>query len=329
MVISRDELLVEIEKYSDCIHQQLKAKKHTHKYGDSYEFINNKFEGRTFTEKCYRYVYGNEVGKCCECGNTPAFVSFFTGYKKYCSRKCMHTSDKRISDIKNTKLERYGDANYNNMEKQRNTCLEKYGVSNVCKLPHIIERAKQTRIERYGSYSWNNYEKNKHTCIERYGVDSFAKTDDFRRYQSDKLLNAEYQSKLRQGIFDKYGTLCPTVGSYKYYNYTLPSGKTIKLQGYEAYTLDELLKVYDECEITSNVSDMPVIFYQYKGKQHRYYPDFYIPTHNLIIETKSDYTYMKELEKNKLKFEAVKNAGYTFELKMYSIEDIKQLKNKL
>jgi len=42
---------------------------------------------------------------------------------------------------KQTKLEHYGDENYNNREKTVATCLEKYGVDNVAKLPEIKEKA--------------------------------------------------------------------------------------------------------------------------------------------------------------------------------------------
>ena len=49
-------------------------------------------------------------------------------------------------------------------------------------------------------------------------------------------------------------------------------------------------------------------------KKHRYFPDFYIPKDNLIIEVKSTFTYNKELEKNLLKEQCVKDAGFKYKL---------------
>ena len=62
---------------------------------------------------------------------------------------------------------------------------------------------------------------------------------------------------------------------------------------------------------------MPAIWYEMDNTTHRYYPDFYIEKDNLIVETKSVYTLECEKEKNKLKFEAVKNNGYRFKLDVY------------
>lgn len=39
-----------------------------------------------------------------------------------------------------TKADRYGDANYNNREKAAETCMERYGVDNVSKLPEITSK---------------------------------------------------------------------------------------------------------------------------------------------------------------------------------------------
>ena len=52
-----------------------------------------------------------------------------------------------------TKLERYGDKNYNN-----------------------IEQMLQTKEERYGDSSYNNFEKYRETCLQKYGVDHVSKT---------------------------------------------------------------------------------------------------------------------------------------------------------
>jgi hypothetical protein len=258
------------------------------------------------------------------CDEATKFISFFQGYKKYCSKKCAYSSDYRVDKIKSTKLEKYGDANYNNTRKNRDTCLSKYGVSNGGATEASILSAKETRIKKYGSYSWNNAEKNKDTSLEKYGVSHYTKTEEYKSVQRRKLKSKDYQRKLKQGMISKYGVeYANQIGEffekskYKYHEYILPSGKVIRLQGYEPKTMTDLLKIYNEGEILYKASDMPEIWYEFAGKVCRYYPDFYIPIANLLVETKSEYTAGLDVEKNTAKFEAVKNAGYEFEIKIY------------
>jgi hypothetical protein len=101
--------------------------------------------------------------------------------------------------------------------------------------------------------------------------------------------------------------------SVSYTDYTLPSGKTVKLQGYEKYAMDILLKQYKEDEIKSDRQDMPEIWYEHSSKKKRYFTDFYIPKDNLIIEVKSIYTYQKDLIKNICKALFTRKFGYKFE----------------
>lgn len=324
MVIGKEELYNEIIKYSDCIAQQLKAKKYNHIYGDTCNYINNTYSGVKFTEKCHKYIYGEDLNKCKSCNANTKFISFFKGYHQYCSKKCSIASDTRVKKIKNTKLYRYGDSNYNNVEKSKKTCLEKYGVNNAGASLHSIEKAKNTRIKKYGSYSYNNLEKYIETNKRKYGEVHFTKLKSFRLLQSEKLKNSDYQLKMKNGFYKKYGVYYPSQVSeffekskYKYTPYELPSGKVIKLQGYEYITINELLKIYNENEIIYKQCDMPEIWYDYQHRKHRYYPDFYIPTDNLIVETKSEFTYNADISKNEAKFKAVKDLGYKFELKIY------------
>jgi len=113
------------------------------------------------------------------------------------------------------------------------------------------------------------------------------------------------------------------LSGYKgYYNinkfYILPSGKKVRIQGYENKTFDKLFKLgYDENDLLWKKSDMPEIWYVMDGTKHRYYPDFFIKKENLIIETKSVYTLNIEKEQNNKKFEAVKSAGFNFRLDVY------------
>jgi hypothetical protein len=64
---------------------------------------------------------------------------------------------------------------------------------------------------------------------------------------------------------------------------------------------------------------MPEIWYfsDKDKKTHRYFPDFYIPKDNLIIETKSKYTYDADIYINILKQKATEELGYNYKLFIY------------
>ncbi len=93
---------------------------------------------------------GIDVPQICPnrgCSNPSPF------YKKS-YHSCSVTCGSKMSgpDAKQTKLERYGDENYNNRAK-----------------------SKETKIERYGDENYNNMDQNKLTCLDRYGVDNILK----------------------------------------------------------------------------------------------------------------------------------------------------------
>lgn len=61
---------------------------------------------------------------------------------------------------------------------------------------------------------------------------------------------------------------------------------------------------------------MPEIWYNFCSEEHRYYPDFYIPKENILIEVKSEWTLELNKEKNEAKFKAVKELGFNFRLEL-------------
>ena len=108
---------------------------------------------------------------------------------------------------------------------------------------------------------------------------------------------------------------------YQRKEYTLPDGNIILLQGYEPSTMDYLY-ANGKKNILTNVSDMPEIFYQWNNKQHRYYPDGYIKEENLLIETKSTYTWSVDLERNQNKIQAAVDCGFNLLLFIWKSKKI-------
>lgn len=85
--------------------------------------------------------------------------------------------------IKQRKLELHGDANYNNREKSKETCLEKYGVDNVFKDTAKIKAA----------------------YIDKLGVDHPMHCDDIKNKVKNKLDYEQIIAKGRETYFNNTG----------------------------------------------------------------------------------------------------------------------------
>ena len=93
----------------------------------------------------------------------------------------------------------------------------------------------------------------------------------------------------------------------------MPSGKIIKVQGYEPFALNYLLALYKEEDIVTNRKDTPEFWYYTTDlKKHRYYPDIYIKSVNMVIEIKSTWTNIKHIEVDELKKQCVIKNGYKY-----------------
>ena len=73
------------------------------------------------------------------------------------------------SRIKQSKLEKYGDPNYNNQPQRAKTNIEKYGVDNQFKRQELFASNSELKLLRYGSK--NNIVKNHQTRADHYGSD--------------------------------------------------------------------------------------------------------------------------------------------------------------
>ena len=117
-------------------------------------------------------------GFCKICGKPVPFINIFRGYLMYCGHACS-VADPEVrklakenqqksfmekygvvnasqvpgsrDKVRETKLERYGSANYVNKEKYKQTMLERYGVDNPGKSAEILAKTAATNMERYGT----------------------------------------------------------------------------------------------------------------------------------------------------------------------------------
>jgi hypothetical protein len=69
-----------------------------------------------------------------------------------------------------------------------------------------------------------------------------------------------------------------------------------------------LNKYFDKFKIENG----PTIKYKFNNKEKIYFPDFYLPELNLIIEIKNSYLFKKNYEIINIKELYVKNKGYNY-----------------
>ncbi len=99
--------------------------------------------------------------------------------------------------------------------------------------------------------------------------------------------------------------------------YSFPNGKIVKIQGYENFTLDFLLLSFSLDDIKTEISEKPVIPYEFFGNKN-YYPDCFLPLVKTIVETKSLYTWNMSLLQNKAKILSTVRHGYDFRLLIWN-----------
>jgi hypothetical protein len=265
------------------------------------------------------------IGKCIRCEN-----SFDKSLNKLHKQRNFGCN----SCAKNIKFERIKETMFNNYgveyaaksevfkDKMKKTTLEKYGVEHASQTDEFKEKKRLTNLERYGcEYGLQNEEvknKRKQTNLERYGVENAMQNKDIREGAKQTILQrygVEYVSQ-DAVIMEKM-----TTSMYKFKEYVTPSGNILKLQGYEHYAFDILLKKenIDESDIITGCRNVPTIWYDGSdGKKHRHFVDFFIPSQNRCIEVKSTWTAKINHTAVFLKQDAAKKLGYKYEIWIYN-----------
>ena len=259
--------------------------------------------------------------------------------------------------VKHTCLEKYGveyvTQTEDFKEKSKQTCLKNWGVEHSFQSAEIREKSKQTCIERLGveypSQCQEVQEKNKQTSLKNWGTQHPSQCEINKEHHKQTNLkvwgveypsqNAEVKQRVIQTSLKNWGVEHPTQNkdvmercsknAYKLKKYIFPSGKIIKIQGYENYALDELITIYNEDDIINGSSNVPDIWYcdEY-GNKHRHYVDLFIKSKQLCIEVKSTWTAEKKKDNIFLKQKSGKILGYNYEIWVYDNKGIKVIMYK-
>jgi hypothetical protein len=184
-------------------------------------------------------------------------------------------------------------------ERKQTSNLEKYGVINTGSLESVKAKINKTFQDKFGGHPKQTKEvqdKWKATCLTKYG--------------GHPNQNKEVQLKSE-------------ATSFAFKDYMMPSGNIVKYQGYENLALDELVQLYEEEDISVGRSSIPLIEYYIGEKKHVYFPDFFIPSENKIIEVKSEWTIQLRRGNIEEKANATVKAGYKYEIWVYNDKKVK------
>jgi hypothetical protein len=251
-----------------------------------------------------------------------------TSLERYGTKNPLQNKD-ILQKVKNTNKERYGNdwgfqseivkdkikktnnINYGTdygfqseivKDKIKKTNMIRYDAENPLQNKDIRNKMEETNIKRYGAKNvFQNEEikeKSKQTLIKLYGVDHNSKTPEFKeKFMNTMLKNYGVRHNMH---VPEIAEKC-SKNAYKRKEIVKSNGESIYLQGFEPQAYEILLKTYKEEEIiTDNKLKPEIWWYDSIIKDHRYYPDFYIPKHNLIIEVKSERTFSLDDKKEKI-----------------------------
>jgi hypothetical protein len=227
----------------------------------------------------------------------------FTNLEKY---KVEHVfqSEEIKEKIKSTNFKNFGveyiGQSEEIKEKIKSTHLEKRGVEYAFQSEEVKEKIRATHLENHGVENPMQCEefkeKRENTNLDKYGVKHVFQSEEIKdKIKSTNLERYQAENPMQNSeIFYKHQMAC-----FKKKEVITPSGKTIYLQGYEPQAYKILLESYKEDEIINESNLIPTFWWiDNNNLKHKYYPDFFIPKDNLIVEIKSTYTY--ELNKEKI-----------------------------
>lgn len=348
-------------------------------YSNIYNFLLNRFDdSESILETLIRLVYNIfERPVCPVCGNKLNFIGKPNNkgiYSKTCSKSCNaklniniqlnKNIESNIKKAKQTKKDKYGDENYNNRDKSKQTCLIRYNTSSPLGNDEIINKGKKTKKERYGDEKYNNITKIKHTKLERYVDSSYvnkekAKQTCLGRYGETYFI--DHGHNIKEILISKYGENFYIENSkkgrqtkkekYGDENYTNKErSKETCLKKYGVIHTSKLPNIINKINNTKRKnktynSSIPEdesyklllkifkdVKRQYKSEVYPFNCDFYIPNLDLYIEcnymwTHGGHPYDKKNDKSKLdiwKEKAKYSSFYKGAIITWTIADVKK-----
>lgn len=314
------------------------------------KLTNPAFKNKGLLEKLYSIKLNlTEYPKCKICSSDAKLAS--KNWSDYCEGVCgyMDRWNNMSDNEKNRIFNKLSKTYYNKTKyeiesiknKRKTTLNKRYGVDHNFNIPEVIENRKNTWIDKYGYDNPNKSQEVKDRIIstnnERYGHNSPLLNEDIKKKANETLYkNHKVDHNMKAEISkESFKDTCNkkyncdhymqnaeiferiTKKNYSYKTIKL-NGKTYKVQGYENVAIEYLLKTYSFKEESFIISDNDIsnitgaiMWTDFNGISHRYYPDFYLTENHTLYEVKSEYTYKTAKEDGSLdkKIEACEHLG--------------------
>lgn len=156
-----------------------------------------------FTQKLFHYFHNDpelKLGLCPVCGKRCKFQKFGCGYSHHCSLICARKDPNTQKIRSQTCLEKFGCSNISQLDNIKNKKRETYILHFGVEHPSKLEKIKNKKVNTFRKhYSVDYYfqteqfkEQAKQTCQEKWGVDSYTQTE-------------ECQEKMKNTCQERYG----------------------------------------------------------------------------------------------------------------------------
>ena len=245
---------------------------------------------------------------------------------KEIKKKIKQTKLKRYDDenynntdaIKQTKLKRYGDKNYRNEQQIKQTNLEKYGVEYALSNKKVRDKSKQTKLKRYGNEKYNNLAQMEETKQQKYGYRCEFLDKKFRKKFNTKT--SKIEKKVAIELNETYNAQHKFFFRGKEFDILLKDDNIIlEIDGdfwhpkkFENLTISQINSIINDREksnIISNskftlykihVSELPEIITKESLINVAYTPDLSISNKQIIMSKDYFRHYIETKSKNKL-----------------------------
>ena len=271
------------------------------------------------------FVKVSSEGRCRICDANTTFRGIGKGYLTYCSISCRDKCDEHRhkkslakSGIKQSYehiRKRVSSTDQKMKEETRtNTFLERYGVTSPSQLEHIRARIskahKGTKKPRTASHQNN-------IMLSKAANGTLVHSEASKKKISDAVRKSEkWQTAKELGLFVAVKNNSKTLG-----------GKFKNIHFRSSYELSFLLEMHlANIEVVSAENKTYRIQYEYDGKKSYYYPDFFVPSKNCLVEIKPKA--MLNYNSNPIKHAAAKQYCETmnYVFKIYTEDDLKDIK---
>ena len=270
---------------------------------DELEYLNNRFsDSNSLRESIQRILYGiEEKPKCPICGNPVKWLGKPNRLMlNTCSLECGFKL--RTQHIKETCQEKYGVSNCfasdEKKQKIKETNLKRYGVDNPHKNKQVIEKTRNTCLERYGVLNGGGtpeaIKKIKQAKLERYGDENFVNVEKCKQTKFEKYGNPNYTN------MDKNIKTCKAKYNVDYWFQSIEYKSNIK----EYQRKARQTKIKNNTLVNSKLESMAYnllkkyfsdIKCQWKDdEKYPYNCDFYIPEIDTWIEMQGFVTHGPE-----------------------------------